>query len=226
MNITKFSFFFLGNLPQSSDINGSHRKSSIIIDNCRKMAENSLWYTKENNIGPFGAVFWPFLAFFGVEKIAVTVYFILLVLQLNCFMLQSQKSVKCYRGPPIHTLLKLMSSSKNYLRNIQLINCEFWKYNRLNIELRLSLWLEYYNLRSVALWSRMLQGQMITNKFFPVFLPRGIYKHTPPAASCKNKHFECQCIWHEGSTFISQLLLSPWALVVRPQESKLRSPAL
>ena len=34
--------FFLGNLPQSSDINGSHRKSSVIIDNCRKMAEDSL----------------------------------------------------------------------------------------------------------------------------------------------------------------------------------------
>lgn len=52
--------FFLGNRPQSSDINGSHRKSSVIIDNCRKMAENSLSYTKENNIGPFGAVFWLF----------------------------------------------------------------------------------------------------------------------------------------------------------------------
>ena len=141
-------------------------------------------------------------------------------------MLQNQKSVKCYWGTPIHTLLKLMSCSKNYLRNIQLINCVFWEYNRLNIELRFSLWLECYNLRSVALWSRMLQRQMITKKFFLVFLPREIYRPTPLAPSCKNKHFECQCIWHEGSTFISQLFLRPWALVVRPQESKLRSPAL
>lgn len=82
---------------------------------------------------------------------------------------------------------------------------------------------ECYNLRSVALWSRMLQRQMITNKFFSVFLPREIYRPTPLAPSCKNKHFECQCIWREGSTFISQLLLRPWALVVRPRISKLRS---
>ena len=57
MNITKFSFFFseiFRSLRTSTD---SHRKSSVIIDNCRKMAENSLSYTKENNIGPFGAVF-------------------------------------------------------------------------------------------------------------------------------------------------------------------------
>ena len=61
MNITKFSFFF-SEIFRSLRGNGSHRKSSVIIDNCRKMAKNSLPYTKENNIGPFGAVFWLFLA--------------------------------------------------------------------------------------------------------------------------------------------------------------------
>ena len=81
----EISVFFLRNLPQSSDINGSHRKSSIIIDNCRKMAENSLSYTKENNIGPFGAVFWLFLAW---KKLLLQC-----ILYCSCCNL----TVSCYR---------------------------------------------------------------------------------------------------------------------------------
>ena len=81
--------FFLGNLPQSSDINGSHRKSSVIIDNCRKMAKNSLLYTKENNIGPFGAVFWLFLAW---KKLLLQC-----ILYCSCCNL----TVSCYRAKKV-----------------------------------------------------------------------------------------------------------------------------
>lgn len=57
------------------------------------MAENSL-YTKQTNIGLFGAVF----LFFLEKKNTVTVKIFLLVLKcpkINCFMLQSQKFLKC-----------------------------------------------------------------------------------------------------------------------------------
>ena len=57
------------------------------------MAENSL-YTKQTNIGLLGAVF----LFFLEKKNTVTVKIFLLVLKcpkINCFMLQSQKFLKC-----------------------------------------------------------------------------------------------------------------------------------
>ena len=44
---------------------------------------------------------------------------------------------------------------------------------------------------------------MITKKFFLVFLPREIYRPTPLAPSCKNKHFKCQC---ESSTLPTELM--------------------
>ena len=57
------------------------------------MAENSL-YTKQTNIGLFGAVFF----ILSRKKNTVTVKIFLLVLKcpkINCFMLQSQKFLKC-----------------------------------------------------------------------------------------------------------------------------------
>ena len=91
----EISVFFLRNLPQSSDINGSHRKSSIIIDNCRKMAENSLSYTKENNIGPFGAVFWLFLAW---KKLLLQC-----ILYCSCCNL----TVSCYRTKKVLIVIEV-----------------------------------------------------------------------------------------------------------------------
>lgn len=52
---TQSSLVF-GNLRQSLRILGSLRKSSAIIRNCLNMAKNSALYTKQNNIGLFGAV--------------------------------------------------------------------------------------------------------------------------------------------------------------------------
>ena len=57
------------------------------------MAENSL-YTKQTNIGLFGAVFF----ILSRKENTVTVKIFLLVLKcpkINCFVLQSQKFLKC-----------------------------------------------------------------------------------------------------------------------------------
>ena len=61
MNMTKFSSFFLGNLPQSSDINGSHRKSlslSIIVEKWPKTHCDILKKIILALLEPFFGFFW------------------------------------------------------------------------------------------------------------------------------------------------------------------------
>ena len=76
----------------SSGIVGGLRKSSEIIRICRKMAENLLIYiyTKQDNIGLFGAVFCVFF----LEKIYCFKEFFTVSVKMpkNCFMLQNQNS--------------------------------------------------------------------------------------------------------------------------------------
>ena len=90
--LLRTSSLVFGNLRQSSGIVGSLWKSSDeIIRNCLKMAETPC-YTKQNNIGLFGAVFAPFR-----KKLTVSQNFLLLVLKcvkFNCFMFTAKKR-KC-----------------------------------------------------------------------------------------------------------------------------------
>ena len=58
-----FSLAIVGSLRTSSEIFASFRESSVVFGNLLKYSEivgewpKSLWYTKQNNTGLFGAVF-------------------------------------------------------------------------------------------------------------------------------------------------------------------------
>lgn len=62
-NFADFSLAIVGSLRTSSEIFASFRESSVVFGNLLKYSEivgewpKSLWYTKQNNTGLFGAVF-------------------------------------------------------------------------------------------------------------------------------------------------------------------------
>ena len=123
---------FLGHLRQWANLFASLRKSSTvssseIIRNCRKWAKIPL-YTKQNNIGLFGAVFASFWKKFTVSK-----NFLLLVLKclkFNCSCYKAKKwSAKCYRVPPFRPSIIPLSICQKGVVLVRIVrrNSSFYK---------------------------------------------------------------------------------------------------